>query len=31
VNLCPQCSDDKPIGVLGGGDPMLPALSGVPR
>jgi bacteriocin biosynthesis cyclodehydratase domain-containing protein len=31
VNLCPQCSDQRPIGVLSGGDPMFPDLSGVPR
>lgn len=31
VNMCPQCGDQKPVGVLGGGEPMFPELNGVPR
>ena len=31
VNLCPACSAQKPIGVLGGGPAMFPALAAVAR
>jgi bacteriocin biosynthesis cyclodehydratase domain-containing protein len=31
VNQCPGCSDQKPIGLLGGHQPMLADLEGIPR
>jgi bacteriocin biosynthesis cyclodehydratase domain-containing protein len=31
VNQCPRCSDQKPIGLLGGNRPMLADLEGVAR